>query len=505
MLDPIRAKARMIGFTAAAFAGGVMMASAMEWTAGSQAATLLQAPPAAQEIRPVAELSQAFVAIAESVTPAVVNIQVERPGRAAPDNQDIPQSFRRFFDIPQGQQDQTPRMQQGAGSGFLISADGYIMTNNHVVEGATQILVKLKDRREFNAQVVGRDENTDIAVIKVNGTGFPAVRLGDPEQTRVGEWVLAVGNPLGNLDFTVTAGIVSAKGRPLTIIQETTKSRYTIESFIQTDAAINPGNSGGPLVNIRGEVIGVNSAIASNTGYYEGYGFSVPIDIARRVADDLIRYGKVRRPILGVSIDEVSVEDAEYYHLPSVGGILVEDFSMPNSPAERAGMRAGDVIVAVNGKPVSQVNELQRQIASLSPGDRVALDVMRRGARERVQVQLTEAPIAQAEAAAPPPVRAPVGQGGLGIQVAPLTADLARQYNFDAPGGLVVVSVQPYSAADRKGVQEGRFKIVEVDGQAVNSVQDYERLVRAKRSGQIVSLTLQAPGGVNRIENIRIP
>ena len=501
MLDPVRAKARIIGFTAVAFLGGVVLASGMEWTAGSHAATLLQSPPPAGEVRPVAELSEAFVAISESVTPAVVNIQVERPGRGGAGSSDLPESFRRFFDIPED--DAAPRLQQGAGSGFLISQDGYIMTNNHVVEDATQILVILKDRREFSARVIGRDENTDIAIIKLEGSGFPSVRLGDPEQTRVGEWVLAIGNPLGNLDFTVTAGIVSAKGRPLGIIRETTRSNYTLESFIQTDAAINPGNSGGPLVNIRGEVIGVNSAIASNTGYYEGYGFAVPIDIARRVADDLIRYGKVRRPILGVTIDEVSVEDAEYYRLPSVAGILVEDFSMQNSPAERAGLRPGDVIVGVNGQQVAMVNELQRRIASLSPGDRVTLDVVRRGERERMQVQLTEAQITPTQVSAAPP--AARSGSGIGIEVAPLTAETARGTRFQQLGGLLITRVEPMSPADRKGIEEGSLKVVAVEGEPVNSPSDYQRLVSSKRSGQIVSLTLEADNGVKRIENIRVP
>jgi serine protease Do len=503
MLDPVRAKARIIGFTAIAFLGGVVLASGMEWTAGSYAASLLQSPPAAQEVRPVAELSEAFVAIAESVTPAVVNIQVERPGRSGAGSSDLPDSFRRFFDIPED--DGEPRLQQGAGSGFLISSDGYIMTNNHVVEDATQILVILKDRREFNARVVGRDPNTDIAVIKLEGTGFPSVRLGDPERTRVGEWVLAIGNPLGNLDFTVTAGIVSAKGRPLDIIRQTTQSSYTLESFIQTDAAINPGNSGGPLVNIRGEVIGVNSAIASNTGYYEGYGFAVPIDIGRRVADDLIRYGKVRRPILGVSIDEVSVEDAEYYRLPSVGGILVEDFSMENSPAQRAGLRPGDVIVAVNGQQVAQVNELQRRIASLNPGDRVNLEVIRGGDRQRLQVQLAEAPIAANQIAPAGATQRLPNPSGLGIEVAPLTAETARGTRFEQLGGLLIVNVEPLSPADRKGIEEGAFKVIAVDGQPVSTVAEYQKLVNAKRSGQIVSLTLETQAGVKRIENIRMP
>ncbi|HEX2225436.1 MAG TPA: trypsin-like peptidase domain-containing protein, partial [Thermoanaerobaculia bacterium] len=361
MYDPVRAKLKLIALTGAAFVGGVVLASGMEWTAGSHAATLLQTPPSSTEVRPVAELSEAFVAISESVTPSVVNIQTERSQRIPTGNPGVPEEWRRFFNIPPGGRGEGGEVvpMQAGGTGFLISDDGYIMTNNHVVEGADRIRVILNDRREFDAQLVGRDPTTDVAVIKIEGTGFPALRTGSPDGTRVGEWVLAIGNPLG-LDFTVTAGIVSAKGRPLPIIQETLLQQgaenagYAIESFIQTDAAINPGNSGGPLVNLRGEVVGVNSAIASASGYSEGYGFAIPIDLARRVADDLIRYGRVRRPVLGVSIGNVSVEDVEAYGLPKVAGVVVQDFSMDDSPARAAGIQRGDVIVTVNGEPVDR-------------------------------------------------------------------------------------------------------------------------------------------------------
>jgi serine protease Do len=509
MLDPVRAKIRIIGLTSMAFLGGVMLASGMEWTAGSHASSLLQGAPAAREVQPVRELNEAFVAIAESVTPAVVNIQVERAAssRAGGGGQ-IPEPFRRFFEIPEGEGGR-PRLQEGTGSGFLISPDGLIMTNNHVVEGASRIRVVLQDRREFAATVVGGDENTDIAVIRVEGSGFPHVRFGSPDDTRVGEWVLAVGNPLGTLDFTVTAGIVSAKGRPLRVISDNLLSRgvetagYAIESFIQTDAAINPGNSGGPLVNIRGEVIGVNTAIASATGYSQGYGFAVPIDLARRVGEDLIRYGRVRRPILGVVIGEVEVEDAEYYGLPSVSGVLVQDFGFENSPAERGGLRPGDVIVAVQGQPVTRTNELQRRVAAHSPGDRVTLDIFRRGQREQVQIQLTEAPLPAQTAEAPAAARAPAPPPGLGVEVVTLTAEVAREFNLDRSGGVVISQVAPAGAAARRGIREG-FRVVEVDGQRVQSAEEFRRVVSAKRAGQVVSLTVQEPNGRNRIANIRL-
>jgi serine protease Do len=516
MLDPVRAKLRLIGFTMAAFFGGVLLASGMEWTAGSHA-SLLQTGPPTSEVQPVAELSEAFVAISESVTPAVVNIRTERTQQLSDAQQQIPEQFRRFFRLPPGGAPPgsgTPGSSgesvpvPGGGTGFLISSDGHIMTNNHVVQDAQKITVILQDRREFAATVVGRDPTTDVAVIRIEGSDFPAVRLGDPESTRVGEWVLAIGNPLG-LDFSVTAGIVSAKGRPLSIIQSTLDQQgfdnpgYAIESFIQTDAAINPGNSGGPLVNLRGEVIGINSVIASNTGFNEGYGFAVPIDLARRVADDLIRYGQVRRPILGVSIQGVTVEDREAFNLPSVAGAVVQGFSTANSPAEQAGLEVGDVIVGLNGVPIVQSNDLQRRIAGLRPGDRVRLEVIRYGERLDFTVRLGEASAELMQPVARP-VAEPVSDGRLGLRVVPLTDDLARRLQYGEAGGVVIENVQPYGAADRRGVVQGE-RVLAVDRQGIETVADFERVIRSKSPGEVVSLTLGAPGGATRIVNIRVP
>jgi serine protease Do len=510
MLDPVRAKARVIALAAATFVGGVALASAMEWTAGSHAAGFLQGQPSTQDVRPVAELSEAFVAISESVTPSVVNIRTERttrrPARGHPP---VPEAWRRFFDIPEGggggEMPAVP--QEAGGTGFLISGDGHIMTNNHVVEGAEKITVILRDRREYPAQIVGRDPTTDIAVIRIEGSGFPSVRLGNPEATRVGEWVLAVGNPLG-LDFTVTAGIVSAKGRPLPIIRETLQrqgqetAQLAIESFIQTDAAINPGNSGGPLVNLRGEVIGVNSAIASSSGFSEGYGFAIPIDLAQRVGEDLIRYGRVRRPILGVQINEVTVEDAEVFQLPAVAGAVVQSFSSDASPARQAGLRQGDVIVAVNGVGIGQVNELQRRIASQRPGDQVTLDVIRYGVRQQVQVRLAEAE-SQPVAAAPQPAAEEPATGRLGVRVAPLSAERARELGYSQAGGVVMEEVAPYGPVGRRGFRPG-WKVVELDRQEIRDVAHFERLIRAKPAGSVASLILESPDGQRQLLNIRL-
>jgi len=502
MPDPVRAKLKLIGATAVAFTGGVLLASGLDLPAGSHAATLLQTPPARQDIKPVADLSQAFISIAESVTPAVVAIETERTGgrRGGRGQQDIPEELRRMF--PFGPQQDVP--QEARGSGFIISDDGYIITNNHVIEGADKIDVVLQDNRHLSARLVGRDPNTDIAVIKVDGR-FPSVRMARSEDARIGEWVLAIGNPL-DLGTTVTSGIISAKGRGLDIIRSSSGSPWAIEDFIQTDAPINPGNSGGPLVNLRGEVVGVNTAIASRTGFYSGYGFAVPIDLARRIADDLIRYGKVRRPALGVQVTQVTPEDAEVYKLPRIEGVVAQDFP-ENSAARRAGLQSGDVIVSVEGKTIERVGQFQRIIASYRPGDQVTLDVIRYGDRRRVQVQLSEAPAtdsaartAAAERAAP---EADSG-GKLGVAVSPLTGELARQLGYERSEGIVITDVQPFGPVGRLGVQEGT-RILAVDGQPVPDVAAFRRVVERKRPGEVVSLHLQFRGGQRSILNVRLP
>jgi serine protease Do len=514
MLDPVYAKAKLIGVIAASFVGGVLLASGMEWTAGSHAAAFLQGAPAASEVQALAELSQSFISIAESVTPAVVSIRTERAlragagGRGLPE--EIPEAFRRFFELPPNQQ-QPPggsRPQAGAGTGFIVSDDGYIITNNHVVADADVIHVVTMDRREFRAELVGRDPMTDIAVIRINGRGLPTVRIGDPQSTRVGEWVLAIGNPLG-LDFTVTAGIVSAKDRSINILErgagEETRG-LTVEAFIQTDAAINPGNSGGPLVNIRGEVVGVNTAIASATGLSQGYGFAVPIDLARHVADDLIRYGRWRRSMLGVQISEVAVEDVEAFRLPAVAGAVIQNFSQPNTPAERSGLQPGDVIVGVDGQLVTRVNELQRIIASRRPGDRVTLEVIRYGDRRSLQVQLIEAQATVAANSTPQPAApGPATEGRLGVRIAPLTSERAQQLGYGSAGGVVIEDLdQSGPLAQRFPIARG-LKIVLIDGEAISDVTAFERIMREKQPGTVVSVVLESPDGSRRIVNVRLP
>jgi serine protease Do len=512
MLDPVRAKLKLVGVTAGAFAGGVLLASGMEWTQGSHASVLQTTErPSSSEVRPVAELSQAFISIAESVTPAVVSIETERGPREStrrPRGQKEDGEEQEFpfpFNLPQ-QGPQGP--QEASGSGFLISEDGYIITNNHVVADADQINVILSDNRQLRARLVGRDPLTDVAVIKVEGERFPAVRLGRSDDVHIGEWVLAIGNPL-DLGTTVTSGIVSAQGRTLRNLigaNAGENAAWAIEDFVQTDAPINPGNSGGPLVNLRGEVVGVNSAIASPTGLYTGYGFAVPIDLARKVAEDLIRYGKVRRPAVGIQVTNVRPEDAEVYRLQRIEGVVAQDFPA-TSPAREAGVRQGDVIVAVDGRAVHRVGEFQRMIATRTPGEQVTLDVIRYGDRQRFTVRLGEAPNA-AETAQAARAEAPAAAEGstkLGVAVSPVTPEVARDCEIQGQSaGLVVTDVERFGAADRNGIRRCT-RILAVDGQAVADVAGFRRLVERKRGGEVVSLRVTFPTGENGILNVRLP
>jgi serine protease Do len=508
MLDPVRAKLTLLGATALAFAGGLAFATGLDWTAESRAALLQTTEePAAREVRPVAELSQAFISIAESVTPAVVAIETEgapRPRAANPHGGQPEEGFPFPFPFPSPDAPGNRAPRASSGSGFLISADGHIVTNNHVIADADRITVVLSDNRQLRARLIGRDPLTDIAVIRVEGSGFPAVRLGRSDQVRIGEWVLAIGNPL-DLGTTVTSGIVSAQGRTLNnlIGSAAGGSRWAIEDFIQTDAPINPGNSGGPLVNLRGEVVGVNSAIASPTGFYSGYGFAVPIDLARRVADDLIRYGRSRRPALGVQVTPVNPEDAEVFGLPRIEGVVAQDFP-PDSPAREAGVRQGDVIVAVDGQRVQRVGQFQRLIAARRPGDAVRVEVVRYGERRRIDVRLGEAPASAVPEQPQREARREPAPPLLGIGVAAVPAELARQRGVPAGRGVQVTEVAELSPAARSGIGRGTL-ILAVDGQEVRDVAAFRRAVERKRAGEVVSFRVVFPQGEGGIVNVRLP
>jgi serine protease Do len=464
-----------------------------------------------EALRQATSLSDAFIAIAETVTPSVVRIEVERLASAA--EWGLSGQLEDLFGRPPGmlrrELDAIPQL--GGGSGFIVTEDGYILTNNHVIAGADRITVTLRSKRSLEAEVVGVDPTTDLAVIRIDAAGLPAVTLGDSDAARVGEWVLAVGNPgfedASTLDFTVTGGIISAKGRPLNILAaelqdaDPTAASYAIEDFIQTDAVINPGNSGGPLVDLRGTVIGVNTAIASTTGYNQGYGFAIPSNLAQRVMRDLIAYGYVRRALLGIRIADVTQEDAEVYGLERIAGVIVEDFA-DDSPAERSGLQRHDVIVAMDDTPVERLGQLQRLVALRQPGEVVTMAVMRYGAPLRFRVRLVEAEHA---ARLPAPRRLPTnGVAGIGLELEELTPLLARQLGYARAGGALITRVLPAGPADRKSVLE-HHRIVAIDRQPIRSAAQASGLLRAVQPGQVVSLLVEYPDGRTYIANIRAP
>lgn len=358
-------------------------------------------------IAPLVETQNAFAAVAQSVTPAVVSIHIEGQRPVSQRMQEMPDlpDLRQFGFPDMGGaphrgrgnrgQDQENQVIHASGSGFIVSPDGMILTNNHVVADANKVTVILSDRREFDAKVVGRDPTTDVAVIKIDGHNLPTVPLGNDETARVGDWVLAIGNPLG-LDFTVTQGIISAKGRGgLAGLYD---SPYAVVDNLQTDAPINPGNSGGPLVNVRGEVVGMNSAIASPTGSYAGYGFAIPVTLVKDVMNQIVQNGHVRRGILGLELREVTQKDAQSDKLSQGGvaqirGALVADFPQDGaSPAKTAGIEKGDIIVNADGRDIDHVATLQRVIRSEKPGDVVSLTLVRQGVEKTVHVKLADAP-----------------------------------------------------------------------------------------------------------------
>src|SRR6266487_1348309 len=490
---------------ALAFALGLAFASAFRLPTRGEAAvrTVLQdtSRPLPQA-KAAVDLGDAFASVAERVKPAVVFIKSERRERVS--YRRLPPGFDDFFQVPR-----RPQIEQGSGSGFIVSQDGYILTNNHVVQGADRVTVRLLDNREFTARTIGTDPLTDVAVIKIPATGLTTVHLGDADSTRIGEWVLAIGNPLGEaFTFTVTAGIVSAKGRLLAGLQQ---SRYSIQDFIQTDAAINPGNSGGPLVNVRGQVIGINAAIASETGYNAGYGFAIPINLARTVMTQLIATGHVERAVMGIQIRPITPEDAELMKLPDIRGVVVNDFTPPdNSPARRAGIQDGDVIVAVDGDPIESVSQLQQKVGFRKAGEAVQVSLVRAGGEKKtVTVRLAAAPSAEADsdqvAAADegtPPRSLSSKEETLGISVEPLSQEDAREPSLRAVaragGGLAVTAVSPDGPAYNKlgDPSGGGYPdiILKVNGQPTRTRAEFRAALAAVKSGDIVTLAVLTYG-----------
>jgi serine protease Do len=503
----------------AAFIGGLIIASG-----GLNLSKLgfAQGRPDAQSVAPLIQASNAFVDIADHVTPAVVAISVEsKPTTASrqrmPNGMQLPPGFEDFFN-----QQQAPQVESGSGSGFIVSKDGYILTNNHVVTMgdrttiADRVTVQMLDNKVYKARVIGNDPTTDIAVIKVEGNNFPTLTLGDDTKSRVGEWVLAIGNPLG-FDFTVTAGIISAKGRSLPgLLARRGDNNYSISDLIQTDAAINPGNSGGPLVNQRGEVIGITSAIASPTGVNAGYGFAIPITLAKKVMEDIIKHGKVRVGVLGILIREVTPEDAAVAGMKDIRGAKVDGFNPSSgSGAEKAGMQAGDVIIAADGQQIDRVSTLQRVVRNHEPGEKVHLEVMRYGQKKSFDVTLTE--LAETARVTPAsnnstserPTAGSVTNSELGITVQAVPADIAQRASLDANRrGVLVTDVVALGPSYQKlGEQDVIFEVLyPAPRKAIRSVADLQSVLSKLKTGDYVSLNVHSlvQGGGDRVVNIRI-
>jgi serine protease Do len=405
-----------------------------------------------------------FGSILKPALPAVVNIASSRIVKMPQEPFFNDRFFQRFFGGPQPPAE---RRQRGLGSGVIISPDGYVLTNNHVVEKATEIRVVLPDKRDFRGRVVGTDPKTDIAVVKIPATGLPTLILGDSSKIQVGDYALAIGDPFG-IGETATMGIVSATGRGNLDIED-------YEDFIQTDAAINPGNSGGALINARSELIGINTAIlAGESGGNQGIGFAVPINLARYVMEAILKHGKVVRGYLGVAIQEVTPDLAKAFNVPSEKGALVSDVT-PAGAAAKAGLQKGDIIEELNGQPITGPNDLKLKIASLTPGTTAHLKVNHGGQKKDVTVTLGELPEktaqnAEAESGEQNPMR--------GVQVDDLTSEVARELGLRRDTkGVVVTDVDPDSPAGDAGLLRGDV-IQEVNRRSVNSVSDFQRAVR---------------------------
>ena len=440
-----------------------------------------------------------FTDLVEKVGPAVVGIRtVERlrsvPGGAGSEiDPDMLEFFRRFGipipnhpnrpnpDAPQPAPDAEPKT-RGVGSGFILSADGYVMTNAHVVDGADEVIVTLTDAREFKARIVGADKRSDVALVKIDATGLPAARIGDVTRLKVGEWVVAIGSPFG-LENTVTAGIVSAKAR----------DTGELVKLIQTDVAINPGNSGGPLINMRGEVVGINSQIYSRSGGYMGISFAIPIDEASRVADSLRVNGRVIRGRIGVTIDQVTKEVAESIGLGKPTGAMVRSVEA-GGPAEKAGVEAGDIITKVDGRAVEKSADLPRIVGGVKPGSKTALQVFRRGAVRELSVVVVEFEPERtaARAGEREPAKPQASVGSLGLAVADLSD--AQRKELKLKGGVRVEAVE--GAAVRAGVRDGDV-LLSLDNTEVASVKQFETLVAKLDKSKPVTVLVRRADTVN--------
>jgi serine protease Do len=460
-----------------------------------------------KNIPEVKNLEDAYIAVANSVRPTVVSIQAATKQKNSPKPKEFDQFFH-FFGPDFEFKNPEDAPSRGFGSGVIVSDDGYILTNNHVVENAEEgsVKVKLVDTREFDAKIVGTDPQTDIAVIKIDAKDLPVAALGNSDDLKIGQIVMAIGNPF-NLNFTVTQGIISALGRDGLGLK---KDNYGIENFIQTDAVINPGNSGGALVNLHGEVIGINTAIATHTGVYEGYGFAIPMNLAKSVAEDLIKNGKVRRGYIGVQIGNVDATMAKANGLDKARGVLVQSLTEGGAASE-AGIKEGDIILSINGKDVNTANELQTYVASKHPGDAVTLSIWRDKQTTEIKVKLRErkesGDLAKNDEGDDESAQKESDQprsktfDNLGLTVRNMNADLKEKYKIE--NGVLVTDIKKYSRAEDQ--LQKNLVIIEADRKKVRSVSDLEEILKGKKPGDAIMLRVKDANGNVAYRAIEIP
>jgi len=446
--------------------------------------TLYSVPVSQAASKDLRAAPESFTDLAEKNSPAVVNIRAERNGKGGPR---VHRQFRRgpsqkddqlndFFEKFFGGRPQKEFKQRSLGSGFIIDEDGYIVTNNHVVQGADKIKVILKDGREFDAEIKGRDPNTDLALVKIESDkDLPIIALGNSDTLKIGEWVLAIGNPFG-LEHTVTAGIISAKGRVI--------GSGPYDDFIQTDASINPGNSGGPLISMEGKVVGINTAIIAGG---TGIGFAIPVNLARGIITQLKTKGEVTRGWLGVGIQNLTKELKEYYGIKDGEGVLVTQV-FPDDPAAKAGIEPNDIILEINGRKVETSRELSRMIAETSVGQKVDIVVLRKGSKKQFNVQLSKREDTEM-ASRNDEIRK---QNEFGIAVSNVPPEVARQFNLKDTEGVVVVGVEPDSKGEKAGILTGDI-IKEINHEDVDDVDEYSKEIGKIKSGETIYMYILRP------------
>jgi serine protease Do len=474
------------------FAGGALVAAGMMLSHHPQAAAIPPLPKAD-------DLSAAFRQVASEAIPSIVSIETMtnakevqiKPRVPMDENSPLRQFFRNDPQLEELFKNQAPRrmrtpQQKGMGSGFIIHSNGTIMTNNHVVRGADEVRVRLHDGREFIAKDIKTDPRTDVAIVRIEASDLKPIRMGDSNAIQVGDWVLAIGSPFG-LDMSVTAGIISAKGRSHRITERA--------DFLQTDAAINPGNSGGPLINMRGEVIGINTAIATESGGYDGIGFAIPTHIASWVSEQLMSHGEVKRGYLGTKIVPIDAQLASKFKIKLGEGALVREV-LPNSPAAKAGLEPEDVIVKLNGHQIEGPSALQGAVEQLTVGSTYPLEIIRGGKHLTLNVTIDalpkDAPANSTTDGADEQSKSKFDKYGL--ELSPLTKDLARQFNVKTASGVIVTAVQEGSVADQNEIRAGDI-IEKAGGRALNSVEDYEKAKAEFAGGEGLVLHVRSANG----------